>query len=58
MGDLVEASGRLSHVNAPLAGVVINAVHGAAAGYYYGYRYGYRYRYKYGAGYGYGSSGS
>jgi capsular exopolysaccharide synthesis family protein len=51
-GDLAESAGRLAHVNAPLVGVVINAVHGAAAGYYYGR---YRYRYRYGSGYGYGS---
>ncbi len=50
-GDLAESAGRLAHVNAPLVGVVINAVHGAAAGYYYGR---YRYRYRYGTGYGYG----
>lgn len=52
-GDLAESAGRLVHVNAPLVGVAINAVHGAAAGYYYG-RYRYRYRYRYGSGYGYG----
>ncbi len=50
-GDLAESAGRLAHVNAPLVGVVINGVHGAAAGYYYGR---YRYRYRYGSSYGYG----
>ena len=33
LGDLAEASGRLAHVNAPLAGVVINAVHGVMGNY-------------------------
>jgi len=54
LGDLSEASGRLIHVNAPLAGMIINGVHGAMAGYAYGYRYGYRYgnRYRYSGSYG------
>jgi len=55
LGDLSEASGRMAHVNAPMAGMVINGVHGAMAGYAYGYRYGYRYRYS--GNYGYGSYG-
>jgi len=36
-GELAEAAGRLAHVNAPLAGVVINGVYGMSVGYsYYG----------------------
>ncbi len=49
-GDLAEAASRLAHVNAPLAGVVINGVHGAAGGYYGRYRYHYRYGTGYGGG--------
>ena len=60
VADLAEAAGRLHHVSAPMAGVVINGVYGTGAGYGYGgYRYRYHYRYSGYGGYGnYGSYGS
>jgi len=57
LGDLAEASARLAHVNAPLAGMVINGVHGVMGSYVYNYRYRYHYRYHYSTGAGYGGYG-